>query len=86
MIIREMEDILWQIGLLGDHSPQVLIDMMVYLIRFCFTLRSGEEHRHLWHEPSQFSLVEHLRRVPYIVDSEDISKTNQGGLNSRNLF
>ena len=43
-----MEDILWEKGLLEDHSPQspqVLSDAMVYLIGFCIALRSGEEHR-----------------------------------------
>ena len=45
VITEEMEEILWQKGLLGDHSPHVLLNTMVYLIGFYFALRSGEEHR-----------------------------------------
>ena len=37
------EEILWQKGLLGDQSPHVLLDTMVYLIGFL--LRSKEWRR-----------------------------------------
>ena len=32
IIIAEMEGILWKNGLLGDHSPQVLVNTLAYLI------------------------------------------------------
>ena len=37
--------------MLGNHSPHVLVDTMLYLIRLNFTLRSGEAHYLLRHFP-----------------------------------
>ena len=44
VITVEVEEKLWESGLLGDHTPQVLVDTVLYLIRLDFALRSGEEH------------------------------------------
>ena len=57
VITIEMEEMLWENGLLGDHTPEVLSNALVYMIGFCFALRSGEEHRRLRQKPSQMKLV-----------------------------
>ena len=52
-----MQEILWQKGLLGEYSPQVLVNMSVYLMGLRFAVRS-DDHRRLSHYPSQIQLVE----------------------------
>ena len=71
-------------GLLGDHSPQVLSDTMVYLTGLCFALRSGEEHRRLHFNPAQIEMVRKPESTAYLLYKEDVSKTNQAGLHHRN--
>ena len=51
-ITTEMEETLWEQGLLGNNSPQVFSDMLAFMIGFCLALTSGEEHKRLCHKPS----------------------------------
>jgi integrase len=75
----EQEDALWAKGLLGDGNPQVLLDTLVFYIGLYFAIRGGE-HRQLRYRSSQLQVVEHADATPYLVYTENVSKTNQGGL------
>ena len=81
---EDQENKLWNEGILGDQSPQVLLDTMVFLIGKHFALRSGKEHRSL--RFSQFTLVEATTDEPekqvYCSFGE---KNNAGGLKHRRI-
>ena len=44
VITEEVEDRLGELGVLGDNSPQVLLDTMFYYIGLYFALRGDEEY------------------------------------------
>ena len=78
------ENQLWEQGLLGDRTPQTLLDTMLFLCGMSFALRSGQEHRSL--QVTQFQLVEPVDGTrPYLVYSENCSKNNTGGLSDRKV-
>jgi hypothetical protein len=85
IISEEEEELLWQKGLLGDSSPQVLLDTMVYCCGLFFALRSGNEHRSLRHSPCQIQVVERHGERAYLEYTEDLSKNRPGGLRGRKV-
>ena len=56
-ITFEDEKILWRIRILGDSTPQCLLDTMLYMNRLYFALHGGKEHRNLPHKPLQIHLM-----------------------------
>ena len=74
----EEEELLWQKGLLGSHSPQALVDTMVVLNGLYFALSSGSEHCQLRLHPKR-------GQRPYLEYTEDVSKNRQGGIKGRKV-
>ena len=79
------EEMLWEKGLLGDATPQTLLDTMVFCNGLYFALRSGREHRQLKMNPCQIELVEPCDDRPYLKYTEDISKNRPGGIKGRKI-
>ena len=84
-ITFEEEEILWEKGILGDATPQSLLDTMLYMNGLYFALRGGKEHRILRHKPSQIQLIEKHGERPYLMYTEDLSKNHPGGLKGRKI-
>ena len=86
VISVEQEEILWSTGILGSDKPQQLLNTMVYLIGLNFALRAGQEHRNLrFGKDSQILFKRDPSGRSYLQYTEDISKTNSGGLQHRKL-
>lgn len=79
-ITLDEEDLLWEKGLLGDATPQTLLDTMIYCNGLYFALRSGREHRQLRLDNCQIQVVENEGDRPFLRYTEDISKNRPGGL------
>ena len=77
------ENSLWEQGLLGDSTPQTLIDSLLFLCGINFALRSGQEHRSL--QVTQIELVVPPNVAPYVIYTENYSKNNAGGLSHRKV-
>ena len=60
------EELMWSKGLLGDTTPQSLLDTVVFYNGLFFTLRSGKEHRQLRSSPCQIQVIECQGERPYI--------------------
>ena len=84
-LTEEEEDLLWEKGILGEHSPQALLNSVFFYNGICFALRSGEEHRRLRFKESQIQVVEKPGERAYLAYTEDSSKNHQGGLKGRKL-
>ena len=69
--------------MLGDSTPQTLVNTMVYMCGLYFALRSGSEHRQLRMDIIQ--LVEKQGDHTQLVYTECVSKNHQGGLKHRKL-
>ena len=83
VISEEMENDLWGKKILGDSCPKVLLRTTLYLIGLNFGMRARDEHRNLSIRNFSFHCDSEGRE--YLLYSEGVSKTIQGGLKHRKL-
>ena len=77
------EEILWSKGMLGNSSPDILRDTMVYMCGLYFALRGGMELRQLTRK--QLSIHELSNGDRYIQYQEMGSKNNSSGIHHRKV-
>ena len=63
----EEEEQLWRKGILGNHSPKVLLNTVFFFNGIYFALRSGDEHRKLRYKESQIRIVEKPGERSYLL-------------------
>ena len=80
LITQEQENYLWEHGFLGSENAELLRDTLVWVLGVNFALRAGQEHRNLRLRNSQLSLQYDELGREFLQYTEDISKTNNGGL------
>ena len=88
VITIEMENKLWNLGVLGEDTPEKLRNTVLFLIGMNATLRAVEEHYYLRREmPDKSSQLQFERDpdgVKCLVYREDaVSKTHDGGITDR---
>ena len=78
VIDEEEEEMLWSSGVLGDHSPQALLNTIFFMCCLFFAVRSGTEHHSfqlsLWLSLAQIKIKETSSAVPCLLYREDVSK------------
>ena len=79
------EDALWDNGVLGSDTPKTLLHTMVYVNGLNFALRGGIEQRNLRAGPTSQLSVGSNEEGRFLCYRQDVSKTNQGGLQHRNV-
>ena len=84
-LTEEEEEALWSKEVLGDHSPEALLNTMIFMNGLYFALRSGKEHRDIRFHESQISLKERDGERSFLEYVEDGSKNRPGGLKGRHI-
>ena len=66
VLTEDEEDLLWKKGLLGDKTPQALLNTIIFHNGLYFALRSGKEHRQLRSDPCQIEVIERPGERSYL--------------------
>ena len=82
------EDYLWTLGLLGDKTPDQLLNTLIFCMGKGFALRAGQEHRalHGLQFNSQLKFMWDSDGEIFLRYTEDVGlETNKGGLRHRKV-
>ena len=79
------EDLLWSLGLLRVHSPEVLLNTVVVMLGMSCALRAREEHRNLQSPPfkSQISFCYDEQGKLYFKYTRDFGLKTSGNWNQK---
>ena len=83
VITMDEENQMWESNILGEENGKQLVETLVYLFGLHFALRGGKEHRRLRCVNPQVVLKYDKKGKKYLQYTEDVSKTNAGGLTHR---
>ena len=82
VITKDMEDIMWTTGVLGDKNPRQLVDTLLYLLGLHLALRGRDEHRSLRFQPSQITVKTSEDGRKFLEYRENVTKPDGRGLHS----
>lgn len=87
IITVDQEELMWSSGILGEDNPKQFSKTLLYLVGMHFALRAGAEHRNLRVGPDSQIKLKHdeTTNLWFLEYCEDISKTNQGGLDHKGV-
>lgn len=83
IITAAEEDMLWEMGFLGDDTPAKLLDTLVFTFGIHFALRAAQDHRNMRWDKLSLRTDENDR--PYLQYTEDYAKNHQGGIQHKNV-
>ena len=79
------EEMMWNLGILGDDTPTKLMDTLLYLLGVHFALHAADEHKSLKIDIQIKVMYDANVGLKYLYYEELTSKCNQGGISDRSV-
>ena len=84
IITEEEEDEMWARGVLGTHTPQVLLNTVIYTLGTAFSLKAGNVYRRLSAGPaSQITVKSNAQGRRYLEYKDDTAMSQPGNRKKR---
>ena len=71
------EELMWSKGLLGDTTPQSLLDTVIFYNGLYFALRSVKEHRQLRSSRCEIEVIEHPGEGPFLLHRRHLQESSR---------